>query len=227
MGNSAYARNARQAFVIAIPQAFANAPPFLDIRQLREAQRREEIEHMVLISALNQAIRSRVRLSVALPNLFGEAVQRKTARALGQVGAHGGKHAAFARGDVFGGVETKHREIADRTDLLVAPRGFYRVRGVFDNREVVFARDRAQAIHVGALAVEMHRHERLGARRDGTFRRVGIEKVRCSIHVGEDRRCARVFDFIRRGAVGDRRGDHLVARPYAERDQRQMQAGGG
>ena len=37
---------------------------------MREAQRREEIEHVVFVTALEQTIRARIRRAVTPPNFF-------------------------------------------------------------------------------------------------------------------------------------------------------------
>ena len=42
-----------------------------------------------------------------------------------------------------------------------------RLRAVFDDRQAVPRGDRLERRHVGRLAVEVHRHDRAGARRDG------------------------------------------------------------
>ena len=53
---------------------------------------------------------------------------------------------------------------------------------------------------------------------------LGIDVERVVADVGEDGRRAAVDDHVRGRRPGDRAGDHLVAGPDAERDEREVEA---
>jgi hypothetical protein len=93
------------------------------------------------------------------------------------------------------------------------------VRGVLDERQA----ELGQLVQVGGLAVEVDGNDRLRALVDELAGpgRVDVERVLAD--VGEDGRRAGVHDHVRGRRPGDRRRDHLVARPDAERDERQVQ----
>ena len=61
------------------------------------------------------------------------------------------------RGHGLGGVEAEHRGVAELGHAHAVALGLDGVRGVLDERETVLVADRAQAPHVGELAVEVHR----------------------------------------------------------------------
>ena len=81
--------------------------------------------------------------------------------------------------------------------------------------------DALERVHVGGLAVEMHRQDRARARRDRGRGRVRIERQPLGIDVGEHRPRAGHHDGERRVGRRERRRDHLVARADVERAQDQ------
>ena len=94
--------------------------------------------------------------------------------------------AALAGHQVLGGVQAEHR----RPELACAPavvRRAVRLGGVLDDRDPVALRDLHQRIHVRHQAVQVDRHDRLGAGRDrrldsgrdrGRSRRPGRPRIR-------------------------------------------------
>ena len=96
-----------------------------------------------------------------------------------------------------------------------------RLGGVLDQHEIAIGGQRAERAEVGALAVQVHRYQRLRPRRARRLCGRRVERPGLGIDVGEhggrpcpedprDRRDARV-----------RGGDHLVARADPVRPQRQ------
>ena len=103
------------------------------------------------------------------------------------------------------------------------------MRGVFNHGQAVPAGDGEDFIQVGRLAEKVHRDDGPGARRDTALDpgRVEVETVRAGI--GEHRDCADTRDAARGGKEGERRANHFVAGPDAERQQRHqdgIRAGG-
>ncbi len=110
------------------------------------------------------------------------------------------------------------------------------LRGVFNDLELELTRHHREHIHLGRLAVQMHRHHcldpaagalvsearaaQLALLREKLEQPVGGNVVRRRIDVDEDRSCA----DARNGAAGRKervwRGEHLIARADAERHQR-------
>jgi hypothetical protein len=95
------------------------------------------------------------------------------------------------------------------------------VCGILDDRDA----ERPQRLEVGGLAGQMNRNDRLGSRRHETRDVIRIDVQVALAHVGEHRRRARVHHDVRRRGPRDRRRDHLVAGPDAQREEREMQRG--
>ena len=98
--------------------------------------------------------------------------------------------------------------------------------GVLDHGQPVPAGDVADPVHRGGMAVEVHRHDRRGARGDRRLDGGRVEAEVVGLDVGEDRAGAGERHRVRRGGEAERRDDDLVARPDAEREQRELQGAG-
>jgi hypothetical protein len=115
-------------------------------------------------------------------------------------------------------------------DLLVARA--QRFRRVLDQRHAVQAAGVEDGIHVRGLPVEVG--EDHGPRHPAPAPRVlellsqerGIHVPAALVRVDEDRRSAFVDDRVRAGHEGQRRAEHLVARPDAGEAQGQVERGG-
>jgi hypothetical protein len=90
---------------------------------------------------------------------------------------------------------------------------------------LVASRNFQNAWHIDRLAVQVHRHDRLGARGDGGVDRAGVDAVGRRVHVDEHRGGADRHDRQHGGDKGIGRCDDLVARPDLERPQRQLDRG--
>ena len=77
--------------------------------------------------------------------------------------------------------------------------------------------------HLGGLAVEMHRNDRPGSRRDRRLDPPGVDVVGVGLDIDEDRPGTGPPDRSCRGEEGVRRGDHLVSRPDVEGQKRQQE----
>ena len=133
----------------------------------------------------------------------------------------GHEEAAVADGvEVLERVRGERADVAEGAAMAPVVEGAHRLRRVLDHEQIVPARDVHDRVHVGDAAAPVHRHDRLGARRDLLLDLGGVD-VLVIAHVGIDRRRAHVRDRARRGDERDRRGDHLVALADAERPQRQ------
>src|SRR4029077_6516953 len=80
--------------------------------------------------------------------------------------ADGQRAAVAERAEVLGRVEAVGRGRTEAADRTPGAGGQVRLATVFDDREAVTLGDREDRRHVGRLPVEMHRHDRGGARRD-------------------------------------------------------------
>ncbi len=150
-------------------------------------------------------------------------------------------HARVAeRAEILGREKRQATDVADAARAPpVSERGTDRLSRVFDDREPMLARDCVERVHVGHLAVEVHRHQRLhdaasaavhepvaddlafARERRGDRGRGEIERRR--IDVAEERPCAEPRDDAGRREEGERRRDDLVARADVERHQRDEQ----
>jgi hypothetical protein len=148
----------------------------------------------------------------ALPHLHREVV------------AVGGDHAAIAHAaEVLAGVEAERAEVADRPAAAALVPRAVRLAVVFDHLQAVLRRDGHDGIHVGRLAVEMHRDNGLGLLRDdrGNERRVDVVGDRVAID--QHRHRAKRGHRERRGDEGVAGHDHFVARADAHRLEGQAQ----
>ena len=135
------------------------------------------------------------------------------------------EHAAFARGDLLVGVEGKRAHVTDRADVTSAPLGAEGFAGVFDDPQVVSARDVHDGVHVRGPPEDVHRQDgpRPGCDPALDRRRIEVERHRVDVHEHRDR-------VDEQGAIGrrdeaERRRDDLVARPKVERLHREVQRG--
>ncbi len=151
----------------------------------------------------------------------------------------GGDGAAAAGGDDLVAVEAeggKLRPAAGRLALVATAERFGRV---LDHRQVPFRGQRQQRLHVDGMAEGMHRHDRAeapsGAAVDdavaaplGNVAQIGGEPLGIDaegdgVAVDEMRQRAAIADGVGGGDEGQRRRQHLVARPDPGEQQRDMQ----
>ncbi len=182
----------------------------LDLVELHERDRREHVAEVRLVAG-NRDV---VERAVAAAH-HAKVVERRR-----EVVAVGRDQPALARGDVLRRVEREAGQVGDRADLASAVAGLGRVRRVLDERQA----ELAQRIEVGRLPVEIDRDDRLGPLVDERTHVLGIDVQRVVADVGEDGRRAAVDDHVGGRRPGDRAGDHLVAGPDPERDEREVAA---
>ena len=190
----------------------ANLGVMLDLVQLDERDRREDVAEIRLVAGHGDV----VERAVPAPH-DAQVVER-----LGEVVAVRGDQPAFAGGDVLRRVEREARQVGDRADLAPAVERLGCVRCVLDERQA----ERRKLVEVGGLAVEIDGDDRLRALVDELAHAGRIDVERVVANVGEDGRRATVDDHVRRRGPGDRRRDHLVAGPDTERDERQVERRG-
>ena len=131
------------------------------------------------------------------------------------VGDHG---AALAIGaQVLTGVEAETTQVAHTAGPPALVLGAMGLGGILDHHQVAPAGDLQNRIHVGRLAIEMHRNNGFRFGRDGGFDLRGVDGVRRGVDVHENRRGPGVTDGRDRGYEGEGRGDDFVSRPHARR----------
>ena len=189
--------------------ALADGPVPADLAQLRQRDRGEHVGEVRLEAGGLDVVAGAVAAAHDAQRVDGG----------GDRGAVRGDDAALAAGDVLRGVQREAGRLGEAADLAAAVHRLDGVRSVLDDGQV----ERVQRVEVGGGAGEVHRHDRLRARAHQLGDALRIDRQVAGAHVGEDRRRARMDDHVRRGRPGDRRGDHLVAGPDAERDERQVQ----
>ena len=97
-----------------------------------------------------------------------------------------------------------------------------RLAGVFDDRQAVSRGDLGERVHVHRLPVQVHGHDRGGARRDRGPDGSGVHETVALEAVHEDRRGADVAHGLGGGDEGVGRHDDLVAGTHSSGDQRQL-----
>jgi hypothetical protein len=101
------------------------------------------------------------------------------------------ERAAFDRRQVLVGVEAERHHVAELADALAAPRRAERLRRVFDHAQLVGAGDFVEPVHIDRQTRQIHRDDRLGARRNGLFEQIQIDVAGLRIDIREYRRRAR------------------------------------
>ena len=96
------------------------------------------------------------------------------------------------------------------------------LRAVLDHLEPVCAGQGEHAVHVGALAEEVHREDGLGARGDLAGRVFEVEVEADRAGIDENRGGPHPRDAAGGGEEGERRHQNLVPRPDPQRHQRQQ-----
>ena len=105
-----------------------------------------------------------------------------------------------------------------------------RLGGVLDQRHAVLRAQRHDGVVVGALAVQVDRHHRRGqptrcvGRRQLVGQQLRVDVPRHGLAVDEPRCRARVRHRVRRRGERERRDQHVVARPDAVCEQREVQS---
>ena len=139
----------------------------------------------------------------------------------------GHDHAAFAVGaEVLARVEAEAPRVAERAHRTSFVRRAVRLAAVLDHLQAMAFRDVEDRVHVGRLAVEMDRDDRLGAAGDRLLELGHVHREGCRIDVDIGRPRAHVPDRGDGGDEGERHRDDLVAGSDAGGDQREMERAG-
>src|SRR6202045_2268553 len=102
-----------------------------------------------------------------------------------EFGVARGYGSAFAIGSqIFTGIKTETGHVSDAADRTAFILCSVRLRGIFDNNQPMSTRDFHDRIHVGGLAIQMHREDRLraGADRRLDCRWIQRERTWIDIH---------------------------------------------
>ena len=148
------------------------------VRQERQPRAKDRGLHLV---------EPRVHAELAVVIAIGlAAVAQALARARRSRVVVGRQRAAVAeRAEILRRVEAVRRGGAEAADRPAPARGEVRLAAVLDDGEAVPRGDRGDRRHVGRLAVEVHGHDRGGARRD---RRGDGRRIERQPHPGRCRR---------------------------------------
>ena len=183
--------------------------------------------------------REQVAQSVVEPDLGVLVVHRGLACLGGQVAhpvgeARVGRHegATSRRGHDLVAVEREDPAVTQRARRATLVRRAERLGGVLDHRHPVAGAQRHDLVVVGTLAVQVDDHHgrrqtagALAVRQFGG-QQLGVHVPRRRVAVDESWRGAHVRDCVRRRRERERRHEHVVAGPHAERRQRQVQRTG-
>jgi len=134
----------------------------------------------------------------------------------------GGDHPGVAaRAEVLARVEAEAPERAHGAAGPAPVRRAVRLCRVLHHVQAVGTREVEDRVHVGCLAGEVHRDDRLGPRRDGRTDLAAVDQVGARVAVDQDRPGADRAHRQGGGDIGVRRQDHLVPWNDVECGQRQ------
>ena len=114
------------------------------------------------------------------------------------------------RAEVLARIERERGGRSERARAAAAVARAVRLGGVLEKQQTVRLGERAEAVHVADLAVEMNRQDRRGARADRRPSRVRIDQSGSALDVAQHRRRPGVRD-------GERRCDERVSRERSPR----------
>ena len=150
-------------------------------------------------------------------------MQENFRTAFGQPLVVGDHDAAVAGRHVLGVFEAETGHVSDRAGQPSLVLAEETLGGVFDHRQMVFLGQRHDGVHVAGQPVQVHRHDRLGPRRNSPLHVLRIHVKRVGIDVGEDGHGVLVQGHRGVGDHGQGRRNHLVARPHSRRRQATVQ----
>ena len=112
-----------------------------------------QVAELPVEAALAGVVVARLAIAVAAP--VAEGFHRPLERRVPGEG-----RAAFAHGDVVGGIEAERADIAERADVAAVEGGAERVAAVLDQEQVVALGDLGQARRVEGIAERVGDHDR-------------------------------------------------------------------
>ena len=134
--------------------------------------------------------------------------------------------AAFARIQVFGGLEAETTHLAEGAQFLVPPFAEVRLAGILDDREFVLARNGQDRIEIGSRPADVYRQDGSRAGRDGRLDlpRIHLKGLRIRVHKDRQR-------VLQQNGIDGRhervdRHDHFVAGSDVQDVQRDEQRTG-
>ena len=133
---------------------------------------------------------------------------------------------ALARHQILGLMERDGGEMAKRTGRAALVARSQCLGSILHDDQFMIGGDRIDPIHVAGGARIMHNEDRLGAWRDSGFDRCRVDVERTGIDVDEYRNCPAKHHRVGGRHEGERRHDHLVARPQIAKDRRHFQRSG-
>ena len=138
----------------------------------------------------------------------------------------GDEDAAFTGMNMLVVVEAVSANIRHRPGHLALVMGSRRLGGVGNHLKTVFSCDRHQSVHIGGVAKDIYRHDRLSVRRDVRLDRSGIQTKGIRLDIRKNRDCIPMQYRGRAGAHGPWRHNDFVARFDAHGADRGNQARG-
>ena len=144
----------------------------------------------------------------------------------GQFGVPRGDHAAFAGRHGLIAEKAETGDVAERSGVPSGQRGANGFGAILDNQQALRRGDFLQRVHLAYRAIQMDRHDRLGAFGDLAGDLVRIDEPIGQAAVDEYRLRAGLDDGVDARNVAEGRDDHFVARPYSQTVQGQMKRNG-
>src|ERR1039458_50294 len=190
--------------------------------KLAATDAREHVAHAVVVAELGGLVGD-----AWVAGLLGPE-----ARPVNPVLVPGDEHAAAGGGDDLVSVEGVVPDVAERPGRLSLVERANRFGGVLDHDDSVFGAGMEDGVHIGALAIEVDRHQRLGepVRRrplsQGVGQDIGIQVPGCAAAIHKDRHATLVDNGVGGRNEGEGGTEHFVAGTDSHHAQRKVQRSG-
>src|SRR5215813_5063987 len=210
---------------IAIGKGGAELAHALAFFELYEANRGLKIREIVFVADLLNVVAPGAFGGVALPRVAADAVQGEDAHAIGESAVLRSDHAAFAGGDGLGGVKRKTSDIANCANGSAFVCGRKGMSCVFDDFQIVTARDAQDRVHMVGIAGIMDGKNGACFGSDIALDKVGIHVKGARSTINEDRLGAEIKNDFAACGKGHGGKNYFVTRLEIDRGKRKVKRG--
>ncbi len=217
-----------ERLVIATDDGEPLAVVTLEFGELGQADACRDVVHMALESELPDIVVPAIPLTRrigSIPRALRYAHPAEAAQPLRVLLGSRGNQPALACREIFDGVKTEARVVADRSKAAAAMETARAVRAILDHEETPALRDVRDPVHIAGVSAVVHCHDRLRLRRHQRLdlRRVDVERI--GLDVAEHRNPVFVQNRVVRRDECHRRRDDFTTVDVRELHRKHQRGG--